>query len=354
MDVRYKTLEEQIFLLNEDKKFYRDYYEAGQSSRDLQSFLSCVDQEDAIRRHLVIPDLLPEIISYEMNDEEYFKEGEQRNVYISQHNRYTPAFLHRHNFFEIVFVYHGTCTQNIGTTRKSFSDGDVIFIAPGVYHTMEVFQDQSIVFNILIQQKTFHQTFLPLASGNNLQSQFFKEGLYNQHRLEYLVYHTQDSWKSFVLKMYYEHLNHDAFSDQILIGMMTYLSADMMRRFQGTMESSYSSSHTRGLEDFLVLNYIQEHIDTVTLADISRHFGFSLSYCSKLIKNTTGMGFSEWKRALRVRKGERLLVNTTDTVNDISLSLGYENTETFIRIFKKETGMTPGQYRKRGQKRPAD
>lgn len=92
----------------------------------------------------------------------------------------------------------------------------------------------------------------------------------------------------------------------------------------------------------------------MTLADISRHFGFSLSYCSKLIKNTTGMGFSEWKRALRVRKGERLLVNTTDTVNDISLSLGYENTETFIRIFKKETGMTPGQYRKRGQKRPAD
>ena len=121
-----------------DRKFYRDYYEAGQSSRDLQSFLSCVDQEDAIRRHLVIPDLLPEIISYEMNDEEYFKEGEQRNVYISQHNRYTPAFLHRHNFFEIVFVYHGTCTQNIGTTRKSFSDGDVIFIAPGVYHTMEM------------------------------------------------------------------------------------------------------------------------------------------------------------------------------------------------------------------------
>lgn len=193
--------------------------------------------------------------------------------------------------------------------------------------------------------------FLPLASGNNLQSQFFKEGLYNQHRLEYLVYHTQDSWKSFVLKMYYEHLNHDAFSDQILIGMMTYLSADTMRRFQDTMESSYSSSHTRGLEDFLVLNYIQEHIDTVTLADISRHFGFSLSYCSKLIKNTTGMGFSEWKRALRVRKGERLLVNTTDTINNISLSLGYENTETFIRIFKKETGMTPGQYRKNSQKR---
>ena len=58
------------------------------------------------------------------------------------------SFLHRHNFFEIVFVYHGSCAQNIGANRKYFSDGDVIFIAPGVYHTMEVFQDDSIVFNI--------------------------------------------------------------------------------------------------------------------------------------------------------------------------------------------------------------
>ena len=65
MDVRYKTLEKQIFQLNEDEKFYRDYYEAGQSSRELQAFLSGVDKEDAIRRHLVIPELLPEIISYE-------------------------------------------------------------------------------------------------------------------------------------------------------------------------------------------------------------------------------------------------------------------------------------------------
>ena len=58
----------------------------------------------------------------------------------------------------------------------------MIFIAPGVYHTMEVFQDDSIVFNILIQQKTFHQMFLPLAKGDDIQSKFFKEGLYNQHQ----------------------------------------------------------------------------------------------------------------------------------------------------------------------------
>ena len=48
MDVRYKTLEKQIFQLNEDEKFYRDYYEAGHSSRGLQAFLSGVDKEDVV------------------------------------------------------------------------------------------------------------------------------------------------------------------------------------------------------------------------------------------------------------------------------------------------------------------
>lgn len=173
---KYDTLKKDILRLNEDEEFYKAYYHAGHSSEGLKEFLSQIDKGDATRRHLVIPELLPEIISYEMNDEEYFKEGDSRNVYISMHNRYTPAFLHRHNFFEIVFVYHGSCAQNIGANRKYFSDGDVIFIAPGVYHTMEVFQDDSIVFNILIQQKPFIRCSFLLPREMIFKVSFLKKG----------------------------------------------------------------------------------------------------------------------------------------------------------------------------------
>lgn len=308
-----------------------------------------MDREDAIRRHLIIPEILPEIISYEMNDDEYFKKGDNRNVYVSLHNRYTPAFMHRHDFFEIVYVYNGYCTQNIGMNRRNFVEGDIIFISPGVYHTMEVFDDNTIVFNILLRKSTFHRMFLPLATGHDLQSQFFKEGLYDSHQLEYLVYHTGDEEKKYILKMYYEHLYHDEYSDQILIGLLTFISADMMRKCQHTMESSYSTIRNSHQEDFMVLNYIQDHIADITLSEIADHFGFSVSHCSKLIKSTTGMGFNDWKRVLRIRRAEHMLINTKQTVHDISLSLGYENTETFIRAFKRETHMTPSMYRKNGK-----
>lgn len=346
MTLTFEQLQEQVRLLNSDEQFYKKYWQAAQDLESLKLFLKQIDIADAVKRHLVIPELLPDIISYEMNDKEYFKEGEQRNVFITPHNRYTPAFMHRHDFFEIIYVYEGSCTQNIGINRRKFKEGDIVFIAPGIYHTMEVFDDESIIFNILLQKNSFHRMFLPLATGNDIQSQFFKQALYNKQQLEYLAYHTGKEQKDFILKLYHEHLCHDSYSDQILIGRLTSLSAEMMRQYGSSMESSYSISQTRHTDDFLVLNYIQDHIATVTLSDISEHFSFSLSYCSKLIKTTTGMGFNDWKRTLRIRRAEHLLINTRKTINDISLILGYENTETFIRAFKKATHMTPNQYRK--------
>ena len=344
-----KTLNE-LFELNEDEKFYKDYFEVSASSGQLKKFLDKVDLDDAIRRHLIIPELLPDIISYEMNDDEYFKDND-RNVFISKHNRYTPPFLHKHDFFEIIFVFTGHCSQTISTTRKDFTEGDLIFIAPGVYHTMEVFDDNSIVFNILLRKSTFSQMFIPLMKGNNLLNEFFSEGLYHSQQIDYVIFHSGgehliDSQKE-MLNVYHEHLFHDAFSDQVLVGMLTQLSAKMMRHYRNTVESSYRDKNEHQPENFKVMHYMQSHLEDVTLQDIADHFGFSLSYCSRLIKSTTGQSFNDWKRLLRIQKAERLLVNTQKSVADISEILGYENPETFIRAFKKELHITPAKYRRR-------
>lgn len=343
-----KTTLDELFELNNDEIFYKHYYEASASSTALQKFLKNVDKDDAIKRHLIIPDLIPEIISYEMNDDEYFKDND-RNVYISRHNRYTPPFLHKHDFFEIIFVFSGKCTQTISSTRKDFAEGDIIFIAPGVYHTMEVFDDTSVIFNILLRKSTFYQMFLPLMKGNNLLNEFFSEGLYHSQQIYYVIFHSGgahliDSQKQ-MLQVYHEHLYHDNYSDQILVGMLTLLSGKMMRLYRDTMESSYQDKNEHSPENFKVLSYMQKHLDSVTLHSIADYFGFSISHCSRLIKATTGQSFNEWKRLLRIQKAEQLLINTEKSIADISALLGYENVETFIRAFKKELHTTPAKYR---------
>lgn len=353
MDGDYSYLREslhQIIELNEDEQFYKAYYEAGKAPDRLKSFLEQVDREDAVRRHLVIPEILPEIISYEMHDSEYFKENDGRNVYISRHNRYTPSFMHQHDFFEMVFVLSGRCTQNIGLKRLNFQEGDIIFIAPGAFHTMEVFDDETAVFNILLRKSTFYQMFAPMMTRDDLMGHFFSEGFYNTKRIEYLAFHlpgdTLIEKQLLFLKLYREHLFHDAYSDQILIGLLTAEVAEIMRSYQDTMESSYSETPVQATDNFLVLNYLQNHLEDVSLADVADHFGFSVSYCSRLIKSTTGQGFNDWKRTLRMRQAEHMLLNTKKSVADIGAALGYLNLETFIRTFKREIHLTPSQYRK--------
>lgn len=335
--------------LNADEVFYKEMYLARKSPETFERFLAHVDKEDAVRRHLVIPDLLPEIISYYMPDSEYFKDDE-RNVYISRHNRYTPSFLHRHDFFEIIYVYSGSCTQNIDLEQKRFKPGDLIFIAPNFYHTMEVFDDDSIVFNILLRKETFYSMFHPLMRGHEIISEFFSEGLYNSQQIRYLIFHPGDDHLQIsqqnIMQMYEEQVDHDEYSDQILIGLLTYFIANTMREFKDTMESSLVDHKRRGQDDFKVMSYIQENIATVTLNQVADHFGFSTAYCSRLIKSNTGQSFNDWKRIIRIRQAETMLRNTDRSIMDIGADLGYENPETFIRAFKKELHTSPSRYRK--------
>lgn len=349
-----KKLEETIRYvteMNQDEKFYKAYFTAGKSKEALREFLKKVDIKEAVRRHLVIPELLPDIILYYMDDSEYFSENDGRNIFISRHNRYTPEFTHKHNFFEIVYVYKGTCTQNIGLKRLRFQEGDFIFIAPGIFHNIEVFDDETAVFNILLRKATFYQMFAPLMKQNDIVSEFFSEGLYNSQHINYLIFHTGEiktvNVQDLMIQLYQEHCFHDECSDQIMIGMMTMLVGLITRHYLTTVESSLTDSGRQTPDHFLVLNYIQMNLDNVTLKDVAGHFGFSLSYCSRLIKTSTGLGFHEWKNSLRMRRAERMLLNTNKTVAAISEELGYMNPETFIRCFKKFTQMTPAQYRKK-------
>lgn len=94
-----------------------------------------------------------------------------------------------------------------------------------------------------------------------------------------------------------------------------------------------------------IMNYIQEHYLTVTLDELAEKMKLSKPYLSKYIKDKSDMTFSDIVRNVRLKKARALLKNTSMTVDNIADSVGYQNVEHFIRLFKKKYGMTPVQYR---------
>ncbi len=340
-------MREQDFPMNEDELFYKEYYMATQNPKNLRKFLEKIDPAKVIQRRLIVPELCPERISYNMEDDEYFLQREGSNIFLSRHNRYTPAFLHKHSFFEIVYCMAGHCAQSIGMGRLELHPGDISFLAPGTFHTMEVFDEDSLIFNILLRHGSFYEMFAPVLQRNNIISNFFAKGVHEGHRISYLLFHTdQDAFlREEILEMFQEQEQADEYTDQMLIGGLIRDIGYLMRYYRDTMETAISGQ-TILPDNFLVMNYIQERLSHVTLSEVAKQFNFSVSYCSRLIKSSTGMGFSDWKRILRLRRAEYMLINTNQTIAEISDGLGYMNPETFIRAFRREFRVSPARYRK--------
>lgn len=84
----------------------------------------------------------------------------------------------------------------------------------------------------------------------------------------------------------------------------------------------------------------------VTLDTLAEEFHLSKPYLSKYIREKAGMTFQEAVRKERMKRARMLLRETEQTVETVAAEVGYENVEHFNRLFKKNYGVTPVQYRK--------
>ena len=69
------------------------------------------------------------------------------------------------------------------------------------------------------------------------------------------------------------------------------------------------------------------------------------SYLSKVFKKSFGVGVLEYINKLRIEKSKQMLIDTNLSLLQISESIGYISDITFIRIFKRYEGTTPGKFR---------
>ncbi|MFC5651027.1 helix-turn-helix domain-containing protein [Paenibacillus solisilvae] len=95
---------------------------------------------------------------------------------------------------------------------------------------------------------------------------------------------------------------------------------------------------------FIQQNYM--HSD-LSLNYLSGEFHLSVSHLSKMFKDYTGGNFIDYLMEIRIGKSKEKLAGSSEKIRDIAESVGYTNVNSFTRIFKKMTGLTPTEYRER-------
>lgn len=343
----YETLRMDIYNLNEDEEIYKRYFYAKQQEYSLKEFLSQIDMNMVFKHHLLIPEI-ESTIPERFEDSYFFNQSTNPDIITLRHNRYTPAIMHEHTFFELIYVYDGTCEQTISQQKVSLQAGDICIIPPGVSHSVGVF-DGSVVLNCLIRKSTLHNIFFNFLSNSNILSAFFLNNIYSESGNHYIIFHTGSDFEiqRGFLYMYWESYNQALYFDQMIGYTLMLIFGLLIRNYEKSVELPTFTQKT-DVQRFAILQFIQDNFATVTLEDIATRFHYTPEYTSKLIKTILGQTFTQLLQRIRIEKAQILLQDTNLSVTNIANQIGYETTEHFIRTFKKQLNMTPTQYRRLG------
>lgn len=95
------------------------------------------------------------------------------------------------------------------------------------------------------------------------------------------------------------------------------------------------------------LAYIEENCTNyeLSLEHVAERFGITSTYMCRLIKQQTGTSYKEYLVDLRIQKAKEMLKDREISVAEVCQRTGYNNVSHFIRVFQKNTGMTPARYR---------
>lgn len=131
------------------------------------------------------------------------------------------------------------------------------------------------------------------------------------------------------------------------IGKMQQYLLDTAKQLCDLADSGKESHNDLLLHD--ILEYINKNINDLNLDNttISEAMKISPAYLSRFFRQQTGVRISTYIGKLRVEKAKQVMAgNNNCSLKDLCALVGFENTATFIRIFKKFEGITPGKYMK--------
>lgn len=342
--MKYDDLIQELNTWEYDEKIFREYYFMEKIPKNISGFAA--RHSDHKKEVEWVQN--PKKVNAHSREDAFIPQG--YNVSLVKHPRYFPLFYHEHDFFEIIYVLSGTCTNSFRDSTEKLTAGDLCLIAPDVRHGILAVEDDSVILNILIRCSTFMDIFYNTVRDKTQISGFFVGNLYAREKIRYLLFHTEEDTviRNYILDMYKEQKTSDSFSDRIICSILTLFFVELTRR-HGKNVSIPDDRRERTEQESEMLAYMMGNCSTVTLNELAEEFHFSVPYCSKLIKSISGKTFSNLLTEIRLQQGEQLLLYSQLSVEDISDKVGYKNPESFIRAFRRLYNDTPSQYRRKNK-----
>lgn len=247
-----------------------------------------------------------------------------------------------------LFIKHGvSCTLRYGRQNYDYQEGTVVSFAPGQLVQVDMpVEEVSLDVSGLI----FHPD---LIYGSSLADKISKYSFFDYAQSEAL--HLSEKEQMLLrdcLRSIETEMEHpiDRHSRELLC-VQIELFLDYCLRFYDRQ------FYTRNKVNSDVLQKFESELNLYLQSEIAHSQGFpsvryfadkcflSPSYFGDLIKKETGKTAQEYIQLKIIDRSKQYLLGTDHSINQIAEALGFQYPQHFIRMFKKQTGYTPKEYR---------
>lgn len=269
---------------------------------------------------------------YKLSDKEY-KTLDSRLLYVaeSKYENDWNTTPHSHHFTELFFILQGSGTFKVADQDFPIHENDLIIVNSNLSHTELSDINEPLNYIVLAVDH------LEFQDENNKGYALFN---LSQHREEILFY-----FKSILREARNKEENHEIIC-QNLFQVLIY---KLIRDVQTNLVVSPSKKTTQ--ECRFVEQYLNEHFkEDISLQTLSELTYLNKYYLAHVFKNYKGISPINYLIQVRIKEAKHLLETTDYSVAKIASLIGFSSQSYFSQAFRKETSMTPNEYRKRNER----
>jgi AraC-like DNA-binding protein/mannose-6-phosphate isomerase-like protein (cupin superfamily) len=271
------------------------------------------------------------------------------NQHARQADRTRP---HRHPFHQVLYYSRGRGTQHLGDQRRPIAPGSICFIAAGVAHSFLGTGPRPATCLALdfeldpVESKHQHDDDAAvlqnaLRAGERevfpLSARFQRQVAACMSRINRETEARQTGYATAVL------------------GMLLELLALFLRATRRTSAFARSHAPPRWRNEVVVRRAValagqpseDEEGEPQTLARAARAVGVSPNHLNRLLRQQTGLTFRQILIQRRLELAKTLLRNGDESCTEIAMACGFGDSNYFARLFRRKTGLSPTEFRRR-------
>lgn len=248
--------------------------------------------------------------------------------------------MHRHEFFEMFYVYSGVCTCEYENQVFTLGPGSLCVLNTRCRHRLHN-SDDGLIYNIMVRRQTLFSDMFAMLKENDLFLNFFINSVHGDNdRPSVMLLNIErgETAEIYLFNLIREYYRGGALGQSLMKLMYASLLIELARKHKDADREKSEMTE--------IMAYISDHWSSVTLGSLAEALHYSPSHISRSFSRNMGQSFSDYLRGFRLDRAAHFLLHTDLGIEKIAEMCGYGQRSSFEKEFKKYTGKTPKAYRR--------